>query len=1104
MHTTPELIRISSPAELLNYGNLPFVGRTAELESLLSFWEGTIRNGSMHTALLVGEAGVGKTTLTEAFVEQVRSRGATVIHAQVYPDAGTSLLGSLRRALRAAHPARSDAPQPAEVPDSIAGVAAAIRGSARLRPTLLVLEDLQRLTGAVLEEFADLLASICSERLMLLCVARPTDGGAQAVLEQYLLEEFELKPLRRRDVAALWRGVFDAEPDPEVLEALYGSTLGIPLAVRSALRGVLRSGALARDVVRNQWISTVSPPLLARALRWNVELLAEGMIAQVATELREHARALACLGPVFARTAADLLLDRADETIVRLQHAGVVHPVRRFEPPLPGPESSSLPIVFSHSLVHLHLLEESRVDVDRLLAVLLRGPLYSPLPITLLAARVSELKATGEQIRAIVDRTLRVAGALDTSAEWARALPVWQAAASMSGSGLIQLNDGDRRRLDARLLSRRILLEHRDAGTDDYVALADRLVDLTADEDDPDTVYQRLVALCALQVSRLRRDDVFCTDRAGRICALAGEFPLFAEEEAGIAYLNGIAAAALESWRPSIVTLVADHVRELTSWAGASTERRTRLCRQLVPSIHLILDSSDVDHLAPETVGTGNTQPLDPLVGFGWLRYSGSIPDAFDVTSRMLPSLREHGMHGSVREAELNMVAIRAGFGLEPARIAAELADVAPAITGEADTAGNRRARENVARTAIAIGVLLGAESWGRHLAAEFAESNATPLPACLAVLSAPTLEAARAVVPEEGDATVPADLLAEPEHASTTSAAVADVLQRRPRCLEDLLSTLAVVRLIDANVDDTSDARSRSGNPLQMRIHDAIVGALTWLADQQLHAFMTALLERQSHRFTRKELSLWHSRIAELATRNVAEADRDEPVLELSMAGGIQYRRAGEEPTPVRGARLSLMLALLVANEILDSKLSYTEFCHIASGGEDDPDRARDTVNGAVYRLRNLLGSDMILTDGETPRLNAAKVRVDLVEARRLLREASQAVEAGGAAHALTPLVTALDLVAGQVPFPGLYENFFEAVREDFDHGLRSTVLAVGAALLREGEPAAAEEALRRGFEAMPGDEEISEYLCDAVMRQGKRTEVERIRIRVAKANAA
>jgi DNA-binding SARP family transcriptional activator len=155
----------------------------------------------------------------------------------------------------------------------------------------------------------------------------------------------------------------------------------------------------------------------------------------------------------------------------------------------------------------------------------------------------------------------------------------------------------------------------------------------------------------------------------------------------------------------------------------------------------------------------------------------------------------------------------------------------------------------------------------------------------------------------------------------------------------------------------------------------------------------------------------------------------------------------------------------------------------------------ARKKRNMTIARLREAIGSDAIITGGETPVLNLERVEVDLLQADTLLRRTLAALRQRSLVRAYPLLREVLEMAGGDVPFPSLYESFFEAVREDFEFRLRSAIVAVGRGLLAEGDAAAAETVLRRGYAAMPEDEEISDFLHEALIAQGKHVEAERLK---------
>lgn len=197
------------------------------------------------------------------------------------------------------------------------------------------------------------------------------------------------------------------------------------------------------------------------------------------------------------------------------------------------------------------------------------------------------------------------------------------------------------------------------------------------------------------------------------------------------------------------------------------------------------------------------------------------------------------------------------------------------------------------------------------------------------------------------------------------------------------------------------------------------------------------------------------------------------------------------------RGARQKSLLGTMVANELVGGRLKRDEFLEAAGIEVDhnDPKLARDAVNSAIYRLRDLVGQDGILTDRATPRLNLAVLRVDLIEAAGLLREAADAMQQGRPARARDAAIRALDLTRGEVPFPTLYEGLFEELRDDLELRLRSVVLRAGALALREGDAEEAESLAGRAWRILPGDDEVAELYCRALEALDRRADAEQVR---------
>jgi hypothetical protein len=262
----------------------------------------------------------------------------------------------------------------------------------------------------------------------------------------------------------------------------------------------------------------------------------------------------------------------------------------------------------------------------------------------------------------------------------------------------------------------------------------------------------------------------------------------------------------------------------------------------------------------------------------------------------------------------------------------------------------------------------------------------------------------------------------------------------------------------------------------------------------------MSPLLERCAGYITPRQIATWQRRIAELRKKHEGKQSgiRSDGRLNVSMFGIIRAYRQGEEPQRFQGGRVRQLIGMMVAGRMLDEPLSPAEFARLVAGNETaDIENARNILKNTVHRLRESIGHDAVLTDGDLPRLNPERVRVDLLEAYELLKKARKGIRRGSPMQARVPLVKALEIAGGEVPFPSLYDDFIEAVREDFENELRSVAIDVARALTTEGGVDDAAEVLRLACRAIPGDEELAELLREALVKSGHRAEAERVKMK-------
>ena len=267
-------------------GLTPFVGRSDEMAVLLRNWKETCA-GRGRVVSIVGEAGVGKSRLVEAFKANGVANRLEVIHC----GCSEYLRNSAFHAFAAALAQRSDlhdgpSPDPRQArvmhyaerfklpPEQAAFVLADLLATpvdggdavVDLPPTrrrqltmdalsnwllhiegdsakLVVLEDVHWADASTLQLIEDAADRLSSSRVLMLLTVRPEYPAARTVGRPSTL--VQLRPLARADAAVMASNVAGGKSLPDELTArLDDWTRGVPLYVEEFTKGLLETGVL--------------------------------------------------------------------------------------------------------------------------------------------------------------------------------------------------------------------------------------------------------------------------------------------------------------------------------------------------------------------------------------------------------------------------------------------------------------------------------------------------------------------------------------------------------------------------------------------------------------------------------------------------------------------------------------------------------------------------------------------------------------------------------------------------------------------------------------------------------------------------------------------
>ena len=328
-------------------GLTPFVGREDELRLLMNRWE-RVLEGEGQAALIVGEAGIGKSRLMQRFHEQVAGTSHTWIagaagpffqNTPFYPvaemlrellswrgsESADEQLRELEARLSLAGlkpaevlpliapllnlPITAEYPAPSLSPEQqrrrmLAAMVDWVLGHARVQPLIIAIEDLHWADPSTLELLQLLVEQAATERLLLLYTARPEfrpQWPPRAHYAQITLDRLSSRNARRMVEKAVAGKVLSEETIAAVIER----TGGVPLFVEELTQAVLESGNA--KLTGREIPVTLHDSLMARLDRLG--------------PAKEVAQVGAVLGREFSDELLEALQTMAEEDLRRALHS---------------------------------------------------------------------------------------------------------------------------------------------------------------------------------------------------------------------------------------------------------------------------------------------------------------------------------------------------------------------------------------------------------------------------------------------------------------------------------------------------------------------------------------------------------------------------------------------------------------------------------------------------------------------------------------------------------------------------------------------------------------------------------------------------------------
>lgn len=1083
---------------------LPFTGRRKELRHIQKFSHSAWEQDSLSVLWIAGEAGIGKSRLLLQAQSTLYSRQVVNLDICLYPDSTTSIISLLSDAMNA--PTLFPKLLPAPIANNIPSVAAAIRRLVRLRPVVLFVQDLHLATKEAAEEFIELLNRLANEPLAVICTTRPGTSDIYKRTRQYQAGLIELQALSRSDLWFILQHHGIRKEWKNITDILHSRTSGNPLVIRAVLPELLTK---LQQIQPSQKEVVLS--LINENLRETLLSLPGAFLGNLPPALQKTVYQLASLGEIFSIEAVALFCENPEETLSELVACGIVTKSLQTIMPITGQASTPQPYTFTHSLLYEDLLKDVVADTEILLSLFEQDiPVYSLTPWKLIAES-SLHNQSRERFIEFVERLCETIQALQLKElrHQEFAIKFQQIVHSVYLNNAERFENNAEKELYIEMLHTRLYSVSATMHGKEHAEVIQEYHDLTLNPEDENTAAHHCLALSYLVLSQGNIQQVKAATTT--VVELAERFPgIWKRTE----FINIIGHIAMRTKDMKSCAFI----RDLILKALSIEHNLTHNSRALINTASQLTNCYTTNSSTPEQIAEGTKFVEQVRKTF---MYEDELPLFFLLLSQVnilthagkileAKQLLESASNPRIFESHVDTIffarrllyTLEFALGTDPARIDQDIAEHL-----ESKQVPNQpavpRSHIHLAFDLITDGILSGNIEWARAVATRLCNGNASLHRSHMAFVEAIL---AKRLTP---DTPIPE----QPEDSTDNLALLADAALHEGRDRDVLvaeasrllsvelctLRTFLQIQLVISLTEAIAEINPTYNlvDLLQKDIETALRNALKWAEEHNLPGFMKPLLEFTTKYLPQKEAVKWQGQIAKLQERVAhlrtlhVDSITTSNWTTISMIERITIQRPGHAPEAVQGARVRHVLGMMIANAMMPTPLSYADFRELATEKEGGEERAANYLRTLIARIRKMIGRENVITNGEEPpHLNLESTQVDLLKISDLLMQANDARHSRYPRKAKDAIVEALNILQDGPVFPGLYGEFFDAARLEFDRRLRDEVLGTAQFLEKEGDYVGAVEILRPAFRFTPFDDEITDILTNALDKLGQHTE--------------
>jgi hypothetical protein len=1102
----------------VNFSSIPLCGRRKHLADMLQFWSQNSEKSGPGFILLQGEQGQGKSALIAEFKREILAdRG---VYAEILPNAvdGKNLLRDTITRLWNLEAVKQMALMPPE-PEADQ-LAISIKELSKIRPFVFLMDGINLSDAGLRTMVTDLVSKLTGINCTILVSSNQHTQIPHSWSQGKSTLDIELDGLEVVDIHQLMISAFGNEHNTQYAEIIHLQSAGNPQIVMDILRGVENAGHLVArkpGVFRISLQPAVFETFVKNFLQTLVEIKLHDSDEQVISSLRK----IAGLGFVFDRQAAEFLLD-SEALLPSLKNSKLIVAVYNPVKPMNADISLEQPFSFSNLWFQRALADKIQLDPAEVVKLLSTSPTIYSIDIwKFLADNCQHLCLDPESLAELTEAGIQTANWLEIRSQISEGILLIDTLQELlfKSCGLQKTSTEIPEEISDmyfRSVSRKLFLLKRQASTDSYRQMAEHGLNYFVTRHGTRYAEMTLAFLVHLNRNIHRNPEISTQNLNSQVDDLVQKFPVLCGTAIWLIYLGDTALVAAGRMKTDELSRVDVYFQAVLQNSACDEKFRLACIKRVgVSLLNFFETQAELDKkwkLLEEL--NECCRPDDPVMTAATIMFYLRVGNIADLLSHWEYSAKiwlDRNFRTNLYVCSVDYLIALAHCGENFDRLLSirltYLKYHRRPITPLEDY---------VQLTGLFINaILLNEAEWVSARLAELDEIH-DMLYWVEFLLQFESLENANndlAGIIETATNLPPSfipiirDLLESVKSINLKNEAEAVVYLKR--ILENPvihLHQLPIIRAAGQLIKSSLDNKEIS-DLFVVRLNDA----LDWCYNRNLEPALKSLLNTFKNLLPAVDYKRWTRLQQTLDPREFYDslkplhAKIEEDKIQVRLFGeALSVKLPGEKTwTRPRGTRLKILIGLLAADQILRKPLEKFEFIRIAADqtstreSKISNDRSRNILSIAVHRLRDMLGIDAVLTGCDTPRLNLENVDVDLIRANTALRRCERGLSESNLIIAYAGMRKYLSITRAELPYSDMFNNFFDALREDFSSRFRKCLLDLVTQLKINGDTLRASELLDLALPVMLDDEELVALHRSILEVLNLRVDAERLRLK-------